>query len=187
MDANERRDLFQQMIAANIRQYENGLTELPLAEVRNYCDIIGLNPDEEYFLHFSLPGGEKAYYNFRVGPGTDYMALLELMEVYYWDDEDNKLEVIDGGKTLYGALYRDFYSGNDLLCGYMSVDRFGRVYIETMHGDNIVAVFRISLTADNTGIQLFRTDTEGVFRIWSDGDTLFIAPTILMLVDCSSL
>ena len=187
MDANERRVLFQQMIAANIRQYTNGLTELPLDEVRHYCDVIGLGSDDDYRLDFCLFGGKKEYYNFVVGAGTDYMALVELMDVFYWDVEEHKLEAIDGGRILYGALYRDFYSGVDFICGHMSVDRFGNLYVEVMHSDDIVAIFRISLSADNIGIQLIRTDDEGIFRIWSDGDTLFIAPAMVFITDGSPL
>ena len=184
MDANERQSLFRQMISANIRQYESGLTEFPLTEIRNYCDAIGLKPDDEFFLSFSLPGGWDGYYNFFVGDSTDNMALLELIEVYYWDGVDGKLEVINGGTTLYGALYRDFYSGKDLLCGLMLIDRYGRVYVKMRHGDNVMAIFRITPTVEDFGVQLFRADGEKVYRIWSDGDILFVAPTILMLLDC---
>ena len=184
MDANERQSLFQQMIAANVRQYENGLTEFPLTEMRNYCDVIGLKLDEEYLLSFSLPGGRDGYYNFFVGDSTDNMMLLELIEVYYCDDVDGKLEVINGGTTLYGALYRDFYSGKDLLCGLMLIDLCGRVYVKMRHGDNVMAIFRITPTVEDFSVQLFRADGEKVYRIWSDGDILFVAPTILMLLDC---
>ena len=66
----------------------------------------------------------------------------------------------------------------------MLIDLCGRVYVKMRHGDNVMAIFRITPTVEDFGVQLFRADGEKVYRIWSDGDTLFVAPTILMLLDC---
>ncbi len=181
MDDNERKILLYQMVEKNIYRCINGLTIIPLVNMREYCEKAGLGPNEKCRYYLYLPNSEEGCFNFTVGVGTDCTVPIEIEDVYYWDDKTCRLDEICGGETLYDSLCRDFRSGVDLCCGYISVDQFGGLYIKTVHNYNIVTRFRVSLTADSIGIQLLRTNGAGTFRIWSDGDYLIVAPTIALL------
>ncbi len=183
MDINEQRFLFEQIVADKIRQSEMGVTELPLAALREFHDAVGYSPEQSCLMSFFLPGSEEGLYNFMVGAGSDDAAALELLEVYYYDSGYDSYESISGNRVLYGALYRDFYSGEALLCGYMSVDQYGKLYVQVAHRDCISADFRISLSPNTMGYQFISSDWSYSYRIWSDGDILFIAPTTIFIFD----
>ena len=83
MDDNERKILLYQMVEKNIYRCINGLTIIPLVDMREYYEKADLGPNEKCRYYLYLPNSEEGCFNFTVGVGTDCAAPIEIEDVYY--------------------------------------------------------------------------------------------------------
>lgn len=183
MDAYEQEKLFRELVERKIEQTLDGLTVLPLYAMQDFHDQIGLADDEPCFFMVNLPGAEEDYCNYFIGADCDEEAYLEAIDVSFYDGEMDRLESIQGGPLLYGAILRDFLGGMMPLCGRIMVDQKGRMWVHGNLSEDIFVDLRVTVKVGSMGYSFYSVDMSHTIRMWRDEKNFYYAPTMVFYMD----
>lgn len=169
----------------NIKEYVDGSVEFPVMEMQEYCKKHGIKQDEGVSYGLQLEGGAEGVYDYFITKFDDKNVSL-IQRVYYIDnggapDGSDVRAEIPLNDVLKLSIYRRLFSGNCGICGLMSIDQDGRLWMDVLAENNIEAIVVMFLQPGNPGLtftqyDLFSRQKLAECRISFDGENMLYEP-----------
>ena len=171
--------------APDVKKFPNGMAEFPVSKLRKYCEKHGMIEDEALSYGIFLPYAEPGVYNYEL-TDHDFKAEVLIRHVYYIDrgDGENSIdqrqEIENPNALMKASILRRFFEGEADVCGLMSLDPVGNLWVNIKPEDNLQVILTLVLDPKGFGLE-FSTFDENDFcldssRLSFNGESFFCMP-----------
>ena len=174
----------------SITEYSDGVVEFPVMALQEYCEKHDVKQNEGVSYGLQLEGGAEGVYDYFITK-FDEKNVSMIHRIYYIDnggapDGSDVRAEIPANDLLKLAIYRRLFSGNCGICGLMSIDQGGRLWMDVLAENNIEAIIIMCLQPVTPGLTLTQYDLLSSkklaeCRISFDGEKLLYEPIAIDL------
>ncbi len=161
-----------------VTYYENGCRKVSIPALQELNESLGLGMEVDHYYPLRLPNTKEGFFDYVLCEGSDMNVPALVGKIYFCDTDTGEVEPFaEHNRVLETVTHRRYFDGRAEISGTIGIDDLGRVLLHAKTDSNIVAEVRVEFSPDSCGYLLRHKLVPEYFRLWSDGENIYISPS----------